>query len=68
MVSPTAFSIFSGISYAAAFGWVGVCGVAVAMIIAFKVEDVVATEKARRQALTREMQSGVTTAAAPADP
>jgi MFS family permease len=47
VVSPTAFSILSAISYAAAFGWVGVCGVTVALIIAFKVEDVVAKEKAR---------------------
>jgi MFS family permease len=50
VISPTAFSVLSALSYAIAFGWVGVCGFTVALIIAFKVEDVVATERSRAAA------------------
>jgi MFS family permease len=50
VISPTAFSIFSAISYGAAFGFVGICGVVVATIIALKVEDVVAKERSREAA------------------
>jgi MFS family permease len=52
VISPSAFGALAAVSYAAAFGFIGVCGLIVAMIILFKVEDVVATER-RAQAAAR---------------
>jgi hypothetical protein len=49
-MSPTMFSILSAISYATAFGFVGMCGVIVASIIGFKVKDVVGRVSRRGEA------------------
>ena len=40
-MSPTTFGILAAISYGLAFGFVGACGLTVALIIAFKVKDTV---------------------------
>jgi MFS family permease len=58
VLSPTMFSILSAISYAAAFNFVGGCGIIVAWIIAFKVKDVVGSARRER----------VREAASPAEP
>jgi MFS family permease len=62
-MSPTMFSILSAISYATAFGFVGMCGIIVASIIGFKVKDVVGRASRRGESAPAER---VTPAAEPA--
>jgi MFS family permease len=67
VLSPTMFSILSAISYAAAFNFVGACGLIVASIIAFKVKDVVGSAR-RERVREGASRSEAAEAAAPAEP
>jgi MFS family permease len=64
-MSPTMFSLLTAISYAAAFSFVGFCGLTVASIIGFKIKDVVGRAP-RREEVTRTEPAEA--AATPAQP
>ena len=53
-MSPTMFSLLALISYAAAFGFIGFCGLTVASIIGFKVKDVVGRAPRRGESAPTE--------------